>query len=518
MPMQFARDSVDVLQALDAARDRRPPRSGWPLEALSSAPTYQLAALAVFAGDEPTARDLHQWLQRVRPDAVALAAEAGGTATDAPPLWTALNSAVRDGRRLSRSTLDSVASSLLAGTIDWGRLAAWLASCTRHGLSAASVAALTFALRDSGTVVDLRAELAPRRLVRRYPTGSVSEKVALTLTPLITLERASGVATPVIVARSLGFAGGTRDKLMRIPGFEFFEPREMERPLRTIGSCYAVQSAAIAPADRELYAFRAVTGTVDSLPLIAASIACKHLALPVDVLLLDMQFGDAGFVGDREEGMDLAALVASVSHDAGMSVVPHLRDSRVTTGSCIGPALEVWEALAVMGARGPAFASLNPQLLERQRKVTAQIFALLMEQAGAGSARAHERSALAVLRSGAAVEAFRTILREHGVSAHVRSALLTEPVRILGCGSSRRRLVSSLSGRVSKIDYRRLGLSVNVGYNAGHNPFVSGTREVSGIQLHVEEGDTIRRGEALCTIYGVVDAVEDLDDCFEVTE
>jgi thymidine phosphorylase len=435
--MQFARNNVDVIRALDAARERLRPRTGWPLEALGSAQPYQLAALAVFAAGEPTAHELHEWLERERPDAVALAAETLGAASDVPRPWLELNAAVGDGRELPRAALETLTSSLLAGTIDWERLAAWLAACTRRGLSTASLTALALALRDSGTVVDLRPALAPLRLVRRYPTGSVSEKVALTLPPLLSLARASGVVSPVIVARSLGFAGGTRDKLSRIPGFTFFEPDEMEEPLRRIGACYGAQSSAIAPADRELYAFRAVTGTVDSLPLIAASIAAKHLALPVDVLLLDMQFGSAGFVRDREEGRALAALVADVSRDAKMAVFPHLRDSCVTTGSCIGPALEVWEALAVMGAVGPAFAPLSRERIARQRVATMRVFGLLMERAGVGVAADHERTAMDRLRSGAAVEAFGTLLRAHGVANDVGDDLLTDPLRVLAATRAR---------------------------------------------------------------------------------
>jgi thymidine phosphorylase len=500
-----------VLQALDAAREGCLPLGGWPLEALGQAPDYQLTALAIYASDDAT---LVKWMKGARPAALEVAREA--SAGRGTPPWSNICCAVIDQISIKKVDLSQVVAELLNGSIDRGRLAAWLALCVRHGLPASSVASLTYVLRDSGSVLDIRGTLGSMRLVRRYPTGTVSEKVALTLPALVSLVSEDvGAVTPVIVARSLGFAGGTWDKLDQIPGFQFLDSQQIRHVLGRVGAGYIVPSASLAPADRELYSFRAMTGTVDSLPLIAASIASKHLAMPIDTLLLDMQVGPAGFVKDAASGAELAATIARLSAGDGISVDHHIRDSRQLTGSCIGPPVELWEALAVMGAKGSAFATLDNRLVERQREVTSEIFGLLMARAGLGNSKQWGAVGLEHLRSGAALAAFRWILKEHGATADTLDQLLSDPLKLLNC-KGRHTVLSARAGQISSIDLRRLGLIVNMGYRAGRNDFASSERAVAGVQLHVHLQDTVTVGQPLCTVHGAPMADFDLSGCFTV--
>ena len=500
-----------VLQALDAARERRLPLGGWPFGALENAPDYQLTALAIYAVGDPT---LVRWMKGARPVALETAREASKGEGAQP--WSSVCRAVIDQSFLKQADLSRVVSGLLDGSIDRERLAAWLALCVRYGLPASSVASLTYALRDSGSVLDIRGTLGSIQLVRRYPTGSVSEKVALTLPALVSLVSEDvGAVTPVIVARSLGFAGGTWDKLSQIPGFHFLDPRQIRNVLGTVGAGYLAPSASLAPADRELYSFRAVTGTVDSLPLIAASIASKHLAVPVDTLLLDIQVGSAGFVSDAAAGVRLAGDIARLLASDGISVYHHTRDSRQLTGSCIGPPVELWEALAVMGAKGSAFSTLDSRMIKRQREVTSGIFGLMMERAGLGNARRLTARALENLQSGAALAAFRKILEEHGATTDILDRLISNPLELLSC-RSHEAVQSPKAGQISSIDLRRLGLIVNMGYGAGRNKFASTEQAVAGVQLHVQPRDIIAKGQPLCTVHGIPQADFDLSSCFAV--
>jgi thymidine phosphorylase len=411
-----------------------------------------------------------------------------------------------------------LADGLAAKDFDEGRLAVWLALTVRRGLTENSLSSLTYALRDSGDVLDIRETLRPLKLVRRYPTGTISEKVALTLPALLSLASGtSGTVAPVIVARGLGFAGGTWDKLAQIPGFLFLDPDRIAHALADVGAAYLVPNSSLAPADRELYSFRAMTGTVQSLPLIAASIASKHLAMPVDTLLLDMQFGSVGFVSDRAAAARLAKSVARLSATAGMSVAHHARDSALPTGSCIGPPAELWEALAVMGATGPAYASLDRRMVESQRHVTSENFGLLLAQAGLGNTDELAAQGRQRLRSGQALVSFRRILQTHCVTSDTVSALFSDPLQVLRC-KNQTVVRSPASGQVVFIDLRKIGLIVNMGYGTAQNDFAFADYAAAGVQLHVQAGDAVTKGQPLCTIHGVPEPAFDLTTCFTVAQ
>jgi hypothetical protein len=213
-----AADLSHILGVLDRARlDLVTPEDIRSLD-LAGIPTFQQVALATYlltGGDRarlaPLARRLQGgWLAR----------DVLGDPYAAPEGWRAIMAGTLGRSDLDRADLERALGALVAGTVDQSMLAIWLVVCVRVGLSPLSVAALAQALSESGRSLDLRG--TDWLLVRRYPTGSISEKVALTLPPLLAaFGRGSGLATPVIVARSLGFAGGTRDKLRTIPGFTF---------------------------------------------------------------------------------------------------------------------------------------------------------------------------------------------------------------------------------------------------------------------------------------------------------
>lgn len=488
-----------MLSLLDAARQSRRIAAPSAVMALESAEPFQLTALAVFMSLGSEEQPLLTWLQSRRPYEYGIAL-AATTSVDAPgDPWTRVWKSTRRYEDIAASELVALACSLTKGTVDRDRLAAWLALCTHFGMTEATTDRLATTLADSGLRLDARELMDEEvQLVRRYPTGSISEKVALTLPPLIALARTRlGIASPVIVARSLGFAGGTWDKLSTLPGFRFADLESVPVELENTGVAYIVPQS-LCPADRELYAFRGATGTVDCPELIIASIAAKHIALPVDHLLLDIQMGPGGYMRDAAEAQRTAEGVRRLAMAVDMRVSHTTREAAWLTGTCIGAGVEMWEALATLGASGEAYASLDARGLERQREVTAAVFASLVTESGTATDSQAEHSwALAQMRNGAALAAARRIYIQHGVPESTFEALAQNPPCELGFAANRAIVRARSSGRVVALDIRALGRAGNLALGAGGNDYLDTPRRVGGLQLRFLPGDYVEADDPL---------------------
>ncbi|MGE3635822.1 MAG: thymidine phosphorylase, partial [Sandaracinaceae bacterium] len=256
----------------------------------------------------------------------------------------------RDGKALADDEIRHLIATFTNGDLaDYQMTALAMAICIR-GMTPAETAALTLAMRDSGRVVELGGE--PGRCVDKHSTGGVGDKVSICLAPIVA---ACGVKVPMVSGRGLGHTGGTLDKLEAIPGFSVsMSVDAFVEQVNRIGCALIGQTADIAPADKRLYALRDVTGTVESVPLITASILSKKLAEGIDGLVLDVKVGDGAFMKSLDDARALAESLVRVGKLAKKKVTAILTPMDSPIGRTIGNALETREALEVLRGHGPS--------------------------------------------------------------------------------------------------------------------------------------------------------------------
>jgi len=270
-----------------------------------------------------------------------------------------------------------------------------------RGLNTAETTALTLAMRDSGDVLKFPSDKRP--LVDKHSTGGVGDKTSLILVPLAA---ACGVAIPMMSGRGLGHTGGTVDKLEAIPGFRTgLEPREVERQVGELGCAMFRQSAAITPADGKLYALRDVTATVESIPLIAASIMSKKLAEGLNGLVLDVKTGSGAFLPETDRAVELARTMIGLGEARGCRTVALLTAMDRPLGRAAGNALEIEEAILALSGKGPA------DLMQVTMALAEEM--LLLARVSPDRDQARQRLAKA-LSSGAALEMFGKLIEAQG--------------------------------------------------------------------------------------------------------
>ena len=296
--------------------------------------------------------------------------------------------AKRDGGELSADEISWLIDAYVDGAVPDEQVASWLMAVYQRGMSAAETSSLTGAIVASGDVIDLSGLARPT--VDKHSTGGVGDKVSLVLVPLLA---ALGAAVPQLSGRGLGHTGGTLDKLEAIPGLRSnLSVPEVLAQLGSVGCVICAAGAALAPADRKLYALRDVTATVESVPLIASSIMSKKIAEGTSALVLDVKVGSGAFMTKRERAAELATAMVEIGRDRGMKVAALLTSMDVPIGRAVGNALEVMEAVDTLEGRGPG------DLVE----VTVALAQVMLELAGLGGnpvEALHDGSALAVWRA-----------------------------------------------------------------------------------------------------------------------
>jgi thymidine phosphorylase len=309
----------------------------------------------------------------------------------------------RDGRALTREEVEFLVGGITDGSLSDAQVGALAMALFLRGMEGGERVALTAAMTRSGTVLEWDLD---RPVVDKHSTGGVGDKVSLMLAPIVA---ACGGAVPMISGRGLGHTGGTLDKLDSVPGYDTRPDLGTLRAVIARAGCAIVgQTAELAPADRRLYAIRDATGTVESIPLIVASILSKKLAAGLDALVMDVKFGSGAFMAAREDADELALALVEVARGAGLPTVALLTDMDEVLGSTAGNALEVGEAIAYLtgDARDP-----------RLHEVTIALAASLLEQGGlAEDGRAAAQRAL---DSGAAAERFEAMVAALGGPADV---------------------------------------------------------------------------------------------------
>ena len=394
--------------------------------------------------------------------------------------------ATRDGRPLDPADVRALVAAYTSGDVPDYQMAAWLMAVFLRGLRAPAAAALTEAMLHSGTVLDL-SDL-PGRKVDKHSTGGVGDKVSLVLAPLVA---ACGVPVPMISGRGLGHTGGTLDKLEAIPGFDVsLDIDAYRRVLAAVGTVMIGQTAEIAPADKKLYALRDVTGTVESIPLIAASIMSKKLAEGIDALVLDVKCGQGAFMKSEADARRLAEALVGIGTEHGTPTVALLTAMEAPLGRAIGNGPETAEAIALLRGETPTGGACDDVL-----EVT---LALAGEMVCLGDAAATpaegRRLAHTALADGWAFGVFRELVEAQGGDASV----LDEPERLMGAPVAA--VEAAASGVVSAIDALALGHAA-VALGAGRARKEDAVDPRAGFVLHKVVGEAVTASEPLATIY-----------------
>ena len=390
--------------------------------------------------------------------------------------------AKRDGRNLPAEAIRALLDGYVAGKVQDYQMAAFCMAVFFRGMDDAETGALTLAMLRSGEVLDL-SDL-PGVKVDKHSTGGVGDKVSLALAPIAA---ACGVVVPMISGRGLGHTGGTLDKLEAIPGFEVNLTVERFREvLAATGACLIGQTDRLAPADRRLYALRDVTATVESIPLIAASIMSKKLAEGLDALVLDVKVGSGAFMKSRPEAERLARALCGIGTQMGKRVVALLTGMDEPLGRAIGNALEVKEAVELLRGGGPS------DLVEVTLELAAEMMVLAGRAEGLAEARALAREAVA---SGRAFAKLLEIVRAQGGLAEA----LEDPAR-LPSGKGTCEVPAPRAGVVLSIEAEALGLAA-VALGAGRARADERVDHGVGLVVSKKVGDRVEKGESLCTVH-----------------
>ena len=351
---------------------------------------------------------------------------------------TDLIRAKRDGRPLTDAQIRWLIDAYLGREVAEEQMSALLMAIYFHGLDRAELRAWTAAMVDSGDRLDLLG--AGRPTVDKHSTGGVGDKVSLILAPLVA---SCGAAVPQLSGRGLGHTGGTLDKLESIPGWRAaLSPAEMLAVLRETGCVICAAGPGLAPADRRLYALRDVTGTVESIPLIASSIMSKKIAEGTAALVLDVKVGSGAFMPDVADAGLLARTMVTLGEEHGVRTSALLTGMDTPLGRSVGNALEVEEAVATLRGDGP------PDLVE----VTLALAAEMLRLAGIDADPA------AALADGRALAAYRAMIAAQGgdPDAPLPRAAHTETVTAPEAGWMRGRSGSRPGGSVRGGRARRI--------------------------------------------------------------
>ena len=392
----------------------------------------------------------------------------------------------RDKQVLPTEEIRAFIAGITENTVSEAQIAAFTMAVFLNGMTPRECVDLTLAMRDSGRVMDWRSLDLDGPIVDKHSTGGVGDVVSLMLGPMFA---ACGGYNPMISGRGLGHTGGTLDKLASIPGYNPFPtPDQLKATVREAGTAIIGQTADIAPADRRLYAIRDVTGTVESLDLITASILSKKLAAGLDALVLDVKVGTGAFMPTPELSVALARSIVEVGTGAGLKVSALLTDMNQSLAPCAGNAIEVRCALDYLtGKHRPA----------RLHEVTLALCAEGLVSAGLAANADEARVKLqACLDSGAAAERFARMVRLLGGPAD----LIERPDAYLATAPIVVDFVAPTSGVVTAFDTRALGMAV-VALGGGRLRSDQEIDPAVGLSEIVELGAAVQAGQPLMRIH-----------------
>jgi pyrimidine-nucleoside phosphorylase len=388
----------------------------------------------------------------------------------------------RDGLPLSREEIDAFVSGATDGRIPDYQASALLMAIVLRGMTDEETAWLTDAMVRSGERVDLSD--IPGVKVGKHSTGGVGDKVSIVLAPVAA---ACGVTVPKMSGRGLGHTGGTLDKLESIPGFRIdLSIDEFKRVLRAVGTSIIGQTASLAPADKKLYALRDVTATIESIPLISASIMSKKLAEGSTALVLDVKCGDGAFMKDPAQARALAASMVAIGTHAGVRTEAFITDMDAPLGCAIGNSLEIIECLETLRGSGPADVA----------DVTARLATRMVLMAGIDAdQRSAARRVEDAIHSGRALDTFTRMVEAQGGNPRI-----ADDYSLLPVSADVETLVAPRDGYIATMRAEALGRASNV-LGAGRTRVGERVDHAVGIVTRVTRGARVAAGQPLLTLY-----------------
>ncbi|HKT61148.1 MAG TPA: thymidine phosphorylase [Gemmatimonadales bacterium] len=388
----------------------------------------------------------------------------------------------RDGGALTAQQWSGLIRAYVAGRVPDYQMSALLMAIYFRGLEPEELAALTDTMIDSGD--RLRFDGFPRPVADKHSTGGVGDKVSLLLAPMVA---ACGVAVPMMSGRGLGHTGGTLDKLESIPGFRTnLSLREARDQIERLGCAMLGQTPEIAPADKRLYALRDVTATVESIPLISASIMSKKLAEGLNGLVLDVKTGSGAFLPDLSKSIELARTMIGLGEARGCPTVALLTAMDRPLGRACGNALEMEEAIEGLRGSGP------PDLMEVTYALGAEMLALVGAAPGLRQARALLEHSVT---SGRALETFARVIEAQGGNP----AVIDDP-GVLPQAAAVEVYRAEAGGVVAAVEPRRIGRAI-VELGGGRTAVEDAVDPTVGFVITVKPGDPVRAGEPIASIF-----------------
>lgn len=410
----------------------------------------------------------------------------------------------RDGIPLCREAIEAFVSGVTAGTFPDYQASALLMAIVLKGMTAEETAWLTSAMVNSGIRVDLAG--IPGVKVDKHSTGGVGDKTSLILAPLAA---ACGVKVPMMSGRGLGHTGGTLDKLQSIAGFRVdLSLEELKTALERTGVAMLGQTNEIAPADKKLYALRDVTGTVESIPLITASIMSKKIAEGIDALVLDVKTGRGAFMKTVEDSRRLARSLVDTGNRSGVRTEAFITAMDAPLGRAVGNALEVIECVETLKGRGPKDLEDLSVLLAARMVLAAGL------AADEADADAQVRRALS---SGAGVEKWRAIVAQQGGDPRT-----VDDYRLMPSVETRHTVTACRTGYLSVLDAELVGRAA-LALGAGRNTVDDQVDPAVGAMVLAQPGDALREGDPILELHvrrpsDVAPALELLGRAIEIAD
>ena len=391
----------------------------------------------------------------------------------------------RDGGRLSDEEIAFFVLGITDGSISDAQVAAFAMAVFFRDMPKDERVVLTLAMRDSGTVIDWRGTNLPGPILDKHSTGGIGDKVSLILAPVIA---ACGGAVPMISGRGLGHSGGTLDKLDAIPGYNTTpDMAAFRKTVQKAGCAIIGQTSDLAPADGRLYSIRDVTATVESIPLITASILSKKLAAGLDQLVMDVKTGSGAFARSFDEAVAMATSIVSVANGAGLPCTALITDMDQVLGTRAGNALEVRESIDFLTG-----AHREPRLAEVVAALTAEVLVMGKLAANAGDARAQIAQAL---DSGRAAEHFAEMVAALGgptdLFERVDAYLPRPPVQFP--------VHPGRDGCIAGMNAREIGLTI-MALGGGRRRADDSIDYAVGLSAMQPIGAEVGRGSPICVI------------------
>lgn len=396
----------------------------------------------------------------------------------------------RDNQELTQEEIEFFIQGFTNGDIPDYQASAWAMAVLLNGMTSRETANLTMAMVNSGVTLD-QSEVVPIA-VDKHSTGGIGDKTTLVVEPMVA---ACGLAVGKMSGRGLGFTGGTLDKMESIPGFHSdLTTEEFLNQLSEVGLVLAGQTEALAPADGKLYELRDVTGTVQSIALIASSVMSKKIAAGADAIVLDVKVGLGAFMETEAQARQLALRMVDIAGHAGRKAVALISDMNQPLGIAVGNAIEVREAIRTLHGEGPQDFHEHCLVVAAHMLVLGEI----VENEREGRQMAEQ-----AIESGRAWERFRALVAAQGGDV----AYIDEPQR-LPTAPSIEEVASPRSGYISQIHARIVGETA-VMLGAGREKIGDPIDHAVGVEIFHSVGDEIQAGEKLFTVHA--NREEDLD-------